>query len=57
MKYKDKGWKVNAVDPGAVITSLKRFKDPDPVESSAIHLVHRANLGPEGPTGIFSNIE
>lgn len=54
-KYKERGWKVNAVDPGHVATNLNRFKGPDPVESGAVQLVRMAMLGEEGPSGTFSN--
>jgi len=56
-KYKEKGWKVNTVDPGHVATSLNRFKGPDPVEKGAIQLVRMATWGPAGPTGTFSSKE
>jgi NAD(P)-dependent dehydrogenase (short-subunit alcohol dehydrogenase family) len=54
-KYKGKGWKVNAVDPGHVATNLNRFTGPDPVESGAVQLVRMATLGDDGPTGTFSS--
>ena len=56
-KYKEAGWKVNTVDPGHVATNLNRFKGPDSVESGAAQLVRMATLGPDGPTGTFSNKE
>lgn len=55
MKHKEDGWKVNAVDPGHVATSLNNFKGPDHVETGVLQLARMAMLEEDGPTATFSN--
>lgn len=47
--------KVNAVEPGFTATALNNFEGTRTVEQAAREPVRLALLGPDGPTGAFSN--
>ncbi len=47
--------KVNAADPGFTSTDLNNFAGTRTVEQAAREAVRLALLGPDGPTGTFSN--
>ena len=47
--------KVNAVCPGFIATDLNNFRGTGSVEEGARAAVRMALLGPDGPTGSFSN--
>ena len=47
--------KVNAACPGHTATDLNNFAGPRTVEQAAREPVRLALLGPDGPTGTFSN--
>lgn len=49
------GIKVNAADPGFTATDLNNFEGTRTVEQAAREPVRLALLGPDGPTGTFSN--
>ena len=49
------GIKVNAVSPGFTKTNLNNFEGTETVEEGAREAVRVALLGPDGPTGTFSN--
>jgi NAD(P)-dependent dehydrogenase (short-subunit alcohol dehydrogenase family) len=49
------GIKVNVADPGFTATALNNFQGTRTVEEGARHIVALALLGPDGPTGTFSN--
>jgi NAD(P)-dependent dehydrogenase (short-subunit alcohol dehydrogenase family) len=46
--------KFNAVDPGPTATDLTAGRGGRPVEESAGVIVRRATIGPDGPTGTFT---
>lgn len=56
-KYKDAGWKVNAVCPGFCATNLNSYRGTDTPENGAVNPVRLATLGDDGETGTFSNEE
>ena len=47
--------KVNAVSPGFTRTNLNNYQGTETVEEGAREAVRVALLGPDGPTGTFSN--
>jgi NAD(P)-dependent dehydrogenase (short-subunit alcohol dehydrogenase family) len=49
------GFQVNAVDPGYTATDLNHHQGTQTVAEGATAIVTAATLGPEGPTGTFSN--
>lgn len=49
------GIKVNAVSPGFTKTNLNNYEGTETVEEGAREAVRVALLGPDGPTGTFSN--
>ncbi|HDG8096092.1 TPA: SDR family oxidoreductase [Klebsiella oxytoca] len=49
--------KVNAVCPGFTATDNNKFMGPGTVEEAAREPVRVAMLGPDGPTGVFSNFD
>ena len=49
------GIKVNAVSPGFTKTNLNNFTGTQTVEEGAREPVRLALLGPDGPTGTYSN--
>jgi NAD(P)-dependent dehydrogenase (short-subunit alcohol dehydrogenase family) len=49
------GIKVNAVSPGFTKTNLNNYEGTETVEEGAREAVRMALLGPDGPTGTFSN--
>ncbi len=49
------GIKVNAVSPGFTRTNLNNYAGTETVEEGAREAVRVALLGPDGPTGTFSN--
>jgi NAD(P)-dependent dehydrogenase (short-subunit alcohol dehydrogenase family) len=51
------GIKVNAVCPGFTATDINHFQGPRSVEQAAREPVRLALLGPDGPTGTFTNDE
>jgi NAD(P)-dependent dehydrogenase (short-subunit alcohol dehydrogenase family) len=58
-KYKDKGWKVNAVDPGYNATGLNRAELTEETHprNGAIRVAQLVAEGPDGVTGTFSSKE
>lgn len=48
--------KVNAADPGFTATGLNNFEGTGTVEQAAREPVRLALIGPDGPTGRFSNV-
>jgi NAD(P)-dependent dehydrogenase (short-subunit alcohol dehydrogenase family) len=56
--YRDRGWKVNASDPGLTATSLAgNQKNMGSIEDGARNCLKLATLGVDGKTGSFSNKE
>ena len=51
------GIKVNVADPGFTATALNNFQGTKTVEQGARHIVAKALLGPDGPTGAFSGAD
>ncbi|MBV9793448.1 MAG: SDR family NAD(P)-dependent oxidoreductase [Actinobacteria bacterium] len=51
------GIKVNVADPGFTATALNNFQGTRTVAEGARRIVELALLGPDGPTGTFSNDE
>ncbi len=49
------GIKVNACSPGFIKTNLNNYAGAGTVEEGAREPVRLALLGPDGPTGTFSN--
>ena len=49
------GIKVNAVSPGFTKTNLNNYEGTQTVKEGAREPVRLALLGPDGPTGTFSN--
>lgn len=49
--------KINAVCPGFVATDLNNYRGTRSAEEGARHVVRMALLGPDGPSGTFSNDE
>lgn len=56
-KYKDYGWKINAVCPGYCATNLNDFAGLDTPANGALNAVRLATLEEDGETGTFSNKE
>ena len=56
-KYKEKGWKINACDPGYVATNLNSFQGTGNVVTGALNPVRLATLGKDGETGTFTDSE
>jgi len=54
---KDSSWKINAVCPGYVATNLNDFHGYGEVSTGAIQPCRMATLGPDGPTGTFTERE
>jgi NAD(P)-dependent dehydrogenase (short-subunit alcohol dehydrogenase family) len=55
LDLKAEGIKVNAACPGFTKTALNNFQGTQPVEEGAVEAVRLALLGPDGPTGTYSN--
>jgi NAD(P)-dependent dehydrogenase (short-subunit alcohol dehydrogenase family) len=47
--------RINAVDPGYTATDLNRHSGPQTVQEGTDAIVAMANIGPDGPTGTFSD--
>ena len=52
-ELKDKGFKVNAIDPGYTATDFNNHSGPNSVEYAAAFVAKYAMLGADGPTGKF----
>jgi NAD(P)-dependent dehydrogenase (short-subunit alcohol dehydrogenase family) len=48
-------WRINAVDPGYTATDLNGHRGTQTVEEGAEIIVRMAQVGPDGPTGTFSD--
>ncbi len=57
IELKDTPIKVNAACPGYTATDLNNFQGTRTVEEGAREPVRLALLGPDGPTGSYSNDE
>jgi NAD(P)-dependent dehydrogenase (short-subunit alcohol dehydrogenase family) len=55
IELESEGIKVNAVSPGFTKTNLNNYEGTETVEEGAREAVRVALLGPDGPTGTFSN--
>lgn len=55
IELESEGIKVNAVTPGFTKTNLNNYAGTETVEEGAREIVRVALLGPEGPTGTFTN--
>jgi len=55
LKYKEKGWKINASCPKFTKTNLNGFKGTGTPEEGAENIVRLATVGDEGETGTFSD--
>jgi NAD(P)-dependent dehydrogenase (short-subunit alcohol dehydrogenase family) len=55
IELESEGIKVNAVSPGFTKTNLNNYQGTETVEEGAREAVRVALLGPDGPTGTFSN--
>ena len=55
IELEEEGIKVNAVTPGYTKTNLNGYSGTETVEQGAREAVRVALLGPDGPTGKFSN--
>jgi len=55
IELESEGIKVNAVTPGFIKTNLNNYAGTGTVEEGAREIVRVALLGPEGPTGTFTN--
>jgi NAD(P)-dependent dehydrogenase (short-subunit alcohol dehydrogenase family) len=56
--FRERGWKVNACDPGLTATALAgNQKNMGTIEDGARNCLRLATLGAEGETGTFSNKE
>ncbi len=49
------GMRINTVDPGYTATDLNGHRGTQTVEEGAEIIVRMAQIGPDGPTGTFSN--
>jgi NAD(P)-dependent dehydrogenase (short-subunit alcohol dehydrogenase family) len=48
-------WRVNAADPGSTATDLNHHRGTQTVEEGTDAIVRLATVGPDGPTGTFSD--
>jgi NAD(P)-dependent dehydrogenase (short-subunit alcohol dehydrogenase family) len=48
-------WRVNAADPGSTATDLNDHRGTQTVEEGTDAIVRLATVGPDGPTGTFSD--
>jgi len=55
IELESEGIKVNAVSPGFIKTNLNNYAGTGTVEEGAREIVRVALLGPDGPTGTFTN--
>lgn len=49
------GIRINAVDPGYTATDLNNHSGPQTVQEGTDAIVAMANIGPDGPTGTFTD--
>jgi NAD(P)-dependent dehydrogenase (short-subunit alcohol dehydrogenase family) len=56
-ELKDKGFKVNAVDPGYTATDFNHHSGPGSVEGAAGIVAKFATIGTDGPTGQFFSLD
>ena len=52
-ELKDKGFKINAIDPGYTATDFNNHSGPNSVEYAAAFVAKHATIGADGPTGKF----
>lgn len=58
VRFKDAGWKINCCCPGFRKTGFNNYLEfAMNVEEGAVNAVRLATLGPDGPTGTFSDID
>jgi NAD(P)-dependent dehydrogenase (short-subunit alcohol dehydrogenase family) len=57
IELEKEGIKVNAVSPGFTRTNLNNYTGTESVEEGAREAVRVALLGPDSPTGTFSNAD
>jgi NAD(P)-dependent dehydrogenase (short-subunit alcohol dehydrogenase family) len=56
-ELKDKGFKINAVDPGFTATDFNQHRGHGTVQEAASFIIKYAAIGADGPTGKFFSIE